>query len=182
MGHLLSQNLRDTRTELHLIELLAKGVPWKSPNNPGCCQDYKLLSTNWQQGPVPEDYTHTTHWTWRDGAGTYIESSPLCSCFFGIGRYSAGYQKKNVYTNATKPLICNAVLPENYAREMMAQSLWEWPTNIWFDFRPIPLMRKRNKKEGPDFSYVWWREGTVYMRETIAWGREIWESPEWTWP
>ena len=22
---------------LHLIELLAKVVPWKSPNNPGCC-------------------------------------------------------------------------------------------------------------------------------------------------
>jgi hypothetical protein len=32
---------------LHLIELLAKGVPWETPNKTGYCQDNnKLLSTN----------------------------------------------------------------------------------------------------------------------------------------
>jgi len=34
-----------TRIELHLIELLAKGVERESLNNP----DYRLLSINWQQ-------------------------------------------------------------------------------------------------------------------------------------
>lgn len=33
-------------TGLYLIELLAKGIPWASPNNSGCFQDSKLLSTN----------------------------------------------------------------------------------------------------------------------------------------
>lgn len=38
-----------TGVGLHLVELLAKGVLWESLNNPGFCQDYRLLSTNrWQ--------------------------------------------------------------------------------------------------------------------------------------
>jgi hypothetical protein len=44
--HLLSTNEASSGgMELPLIELLAKGVPWVPPNNPGCCQDYRLLST-----------------------------------------------------------------------------------------------------------------------------------------
>ena len=41
-GHFLSPNeASSTGNELHLIELLVKGVPWEPPNNPGCCQDYR---------------------------------------------------------------------------------------------------------------------------------------------
>lgn len=32
-------------TGLYSIDLLAKEVPWNSPNNPACCQDDTLLST-----------------------------------------------------------------------------------------------------------------------------------------
>lgn len=39
-GHLLSPNEASrTRTCLHSIELLAKGVPWISPNNLDRCHD-----------------------------------------------------------------------------------------------------------------------------------------------
>lgn len=47
-GHLLStKKSSNARTGLQPIELLVKGDPWKSPNNPGSCQDNRLLSTNW---------------------------------------------------------------------------------------------------------------------------------------
>lgn len=32
------------RIGLHLVELLAKEVPWKFPNNSSCCPKYWLLS------------------------------------------------------------------------------------------------------------------------------------------
>lgn len=35
-------------------------------------------------------------------------------------------------------MIYNAVWPATYARAMVAQSLWEKPTNIWFDLKPTP--------------------------------------------
>lgn len=80
---------------LHLIELLAKVVPQESSNYPGCCQDNKLLSTNWQ-GPTAEGNTYPTHWTWRTPAGAHIEVSSLCFSVFGTGKYSICFQKRNI--------------------------------------------------------------------------------------
>lgn len=77
----------------HLTEV-GITVTWKSPNNPGCCQDNKLLSTNCQQDPT-DDNTHITHWRWRIRAGVHKEPLPLCSSVFGMGRYSPGYQEKH---------------------------------------------------------------------------------------
>jgi hypothetical protein len=46
-GHLFSpSDASSTVTGLHPLELLAKEVSWKSPNNPGCCQHYRFFSTN----------------------------------------------------------------------------------------------------------------------------------------
>lgn len=37
-GQVLSPNEASSiGIELHIIELLAKGIPWESPNNPGYC-------------------------------------------------------------------------------------------------------------------------------------------------
>ena len=59
-GHLPAWNKASiTETGLHPIELLVKGVPQKSPNYPGCCQDNRFLSTHRQQGPTAEESTHT---------------------------------------------------------------------------------------------------------------------------
>lgn len=50
-GHLsLPNKLFIPETGLQLIELV-KVSPQKSPENPGCCQECNLLSTDWQQGP-----------------------------------------------------------------------------------------------------------------------------------
>ena len=43
---LLPNEASSTRNGLHLTEVLAKEVSWKSPNNSGYCQDYRVLSTN----------------------------------------------------------------------------------------------------------------------------------------
>lgn len=64
-----------TRSRLYLIELLAKKVQQELPNNPCCCQNYRLLSTNLWQGSIAEDNTYTAYWTWRSRAGSYIEPS-----------------------------------------------------------------------------------------------------------
>jgi hypothetical protein len=59
-----------------------------------------------------------------------------------MGSHSAGYShKRNISTNpATKTkktkqnkksfLISHAVLPAKYARAMVVQSLWEYPSNV----------------------------------------------------
>lgn len=48
-GHFLSPNEAPSPwIALHLIELLAKEVPWASPNNPGCYQDYMLFALHKQ--------------------------------------------------------------------------------------------------------------------------------------
>lgn len=57
--------------------------PLISRNNWECCQDYRLLSTNWQQGCIGEDNTFTTHWTQRSRAGNYVQLSLLYSSICG---------------------------------------------------------------------------------------------------
>lgn len=97
-----------------------------------------MFSTDFQQGPITEDNTYTSHWTWRCQDDAYIVPSPLHSSVFGTERQSAPYQKRNRNTNpAIDPWIDNGVLPSRYVSATVVQSSWELPTNIWFDFRPI---------------------------------------------
>lgn len=58
--------------------MIRQRVPWVTSKNTGCCQGYKLLSTDWQQDTFAEDTTYTTYWIWRSQAGTYIWPLPLC--------------------------------------------------------------------------------------------------------
>lgn len=49
--------------------------------------------------------------------------------------YSAHYQRRNVTSKpATNPLIYSGVLPARYGSTIVAQSFWQCPTNIWFDW------------------------------------------------
>jgi hypothetical protein len=43
---ILATKVSTTGTEWYSIELLAKGMPWKSPRNTDSCQDNELLSAN----------------------------------------------------------------------------------------------------------------------------------------
>lgn len=46
-GNLLSPDKAlGTGIGFYLIELLPKSALWEFPNKPGCCQDYRLLTTN----------------------------------------------------------------------------------------------------------------------------------------
>ena len=80
-GHLLLPDKASSgRTELYSIELLGKGVLWKSSHNSGCYYDKGFLpSANWLQEPKasltgePEVGSrrqyHTPHWTWSSWSG-----------------------------------------------------------------------------------------------------------------
>lgn len=99
-GHLLSLNKAfSTRIVLHLVELWAKGVSWKFPNNPGCCQDSGLLPTNRWQGPVAEDNPISLIGIEKLNTGACLQpSSPQHSHTFGTGRYSASHRKRSINT------------------------------------------------------------------------------------
>lgn len=60
------------RIGLYLIVSLVKGVPWDSPNNPGCCQDYRFALYKMTSRPHCED-TFTIYWTWKNWASAYTE-------------------------------------------------------------------------------------------------------------
>lgn len=65
-GHFLSLNeASSTGNGFYLVELLAKGVSWELPNNPGYCQGCGLLFTSCWQGRSAEDNTCVMLWTWR---------------------------------------------------------------------------------------------------------------------
>lgn len=108
---------------IYPIELLTEKVPWKYPNDPGCCQDNGCFSTNWEQSPIAKDNNiYTTHRTWRDGAGVYTEPSPQCSSVFDMEKSSASYQKRKTNPNlTTKLLICNLF----YLINIVGQSMIE---------------------------------------------------------
>lgn len=76
--------------------MLSKGVLWKSPNNPDCCQDKSLLSIDWHQGSITDDNTQTTHWTWRSQVGSYIDLSVLCCNVLSMRRYQKQSTKKEM--------------------------------------------------------------------------------------
>lgn len=80
-----------TRIILHLIELLTEG-PIEFPKQPSLCQNYMLLSTNWQQGLIVEDnslHNFVKVKSWNRCLHEALYGSIIC-----IGTYSAGSQIK----------------------------------------------------------------------------------------
>jgi hypothetical protein len=70
------------------------------------------------KAPLLKKVPSTTHETWSCQASTSIKPS-LFSSVFGLGRFCAVHQKRNINDNpATKPVIYNDVLPTKYARAM----------------------------------------------------------------
>ena len=80
-AHLLSPKAAsNTRTGLHLIEMLAKGIC----GNPQTIQEV-AETVGWATQADTK---------WRYGAGVYFEPSSLFPSIFGTGRHSACYQEK----------------------------------------------------------------------------------------
>lgn len=53
-----------------------------------------------------------------------------------IDGFSAGYEKRNQPND--KNLHLQSILLTRYADALAAQSMWKWPTNIYFKLSPIP--------------------------------------------
>ena len=133
-NHLLSPNeASSTGIGLYILDLLSKGVSWECPNNTGHCKDSRLFSRNWQKGPVAEHNTFTTHWTWRNWSGAYIEPLLLHASVFGTGSYSAHYQNRSVHWASHKPRDLQWCPTWKYARAMVAQILWDNLYLIWLE-------------------------------------------------
>lgn len=71
-----------TEIRLHLIEFLAKGVPWGNPQTSQAVADYRLLFTNWQQSPTTEGNIYKTieHGD-AESVATYSLHPSCCSIF-----------------------------------------------------------------------------------------------------
>lgn len=99
MVHFLSQNKSSgTRTGLYITGLLVKEVSWQCPVNPSHCQDYRLLFTNWGQGPIADD-TYTTHWKYRSQAVPIQTPSSIGSIILGTRQSSKFYQERKKIQN-----------------------------------------------------------------------------------
>lgn len=85
--HLSSYDDSSAKTRFHVLELLAKRVPWKNPRTQAFEKAFScLLQTD--RSVLLLKIT-----------GTYIESSLLCSSIYGAGRYSVDCQKRNANGN-----------------------------------------------------------------------------------
>lgn len=97
-----------TGTGVHSLVLLTERVPWKAPNNSDCCQDNRLLSTNWQQASLLKGTLTqlTDHGEVKD---CRCRTFTLYSIISDMERYSASSQRRSVKcTNpTTKPLFHN---------------------------------------------------------------------------
>lgn len=97
IGYLLSSDAFITKNRLHLIELMAKGVPWKHQTTqdidnaidcfPQSDDKALLLKT------VPVQLIEH-----KMSSFPYLEPSSLCANIFGTGRYSTHDQRGNVNT------------------------------------------------------------------------------------
>lgn len=89
-------------------------VPWESTNIRGCCQDYSQIE-------CLDLMLKITPTQLIDHGQVELEHIHLWS----------QYQKRKVNTKpAINPLIEGSVLPVRYTMTMVAQSLWEGPTDI----------------------------------------------------
>lgn len=93
---------------VHKIELLAKGTT----NNPGCINDYRLLSINRWQGPIAENNTHKNHQTLKWWAVCYTEPSSLLYSIFAIASLALYTlpKEKTKSKLSIKPVIYHGIL------------------------------------------------------------------------
>lgn len=123
---LLPSEVSSTGIGLHLFELLLKGIPSKSPNNPGYYLEYRLLSTNWEQSSITEGNTYTTHCALRCWTSAYIESSlSWFSVFVTRKKLCTLPKEKCKHQESYKPFGLVLSCLQDFARTIVAQVFWE---------------------------------------------------------
>lgn len=129
-----------------------------------------LLPENWQLGPLQR----TTSIQLIEGKDCQacMKPSPLCSSLLGAGKWLFRLPKeKHGQQHSLKPFNLQFILPARCALSMVAQKLWEWPTNVCLNLRPI------HKRE--PMPYAAWRPGNGewvtlwFWVESNKFGRKI---------
>lgn len=94
--HLLSKGKASSRgSRLHSIELLAKGIPWKFPNNPGYTLRQKGLSENCQQGvsrATPIQLMKKSNWCLHEPSPLHSSLFWYMEVFFILPKEKHGHQ------------------------------------------------------------------------------------------
>ena len=150
-GYLLLPNeASSTGIGLHLIELLAKGISWESPDVPGCCQDSKAALHKLTARPHG----------WRKNLHNPLDMEKLSwdlqSLHFYVpaalvtGRYSACHQKRhtNKHQASHKPFD-GQWDSERCARQWWHKAYGSNQPNSWFHLGPVP-----QKGPIPDMAWV----------------------------
>ena len=117
-NHFSPNEAFSTRIELHIIELLfkgnLKGIPKQTrllPRLQGIV--YKLMAR-----PITGDNLHNSLSLEKQ---RWCLHSHLCAIVYCTGRYSTGYQKRNINTySVTNPCIIISVQSAKYARTIVA--------------------------------------------------------------
>lgn len=129
---LLPHEASSTENRFQLIELLSEG-PIGIPTQSRFCQDNRLLSTNWQQGPIAEDSTYTTHWTWRSWPGVSV---CLCLCYWNV--LCKLSKAKCKHQSSLKPFDLQWYPDFKKCQCDSGTKLWLCPANISLNCRTTP--------------------------------------------
>ena len=137
--HFLSPNeASNSRTGLHLIELLANGV-MEIPKQSRLLLRQQVVFQKFTAGPhCCRPHSHNSL-NMENSSGCLHEAFTSLFQFLGTGRYSEHNQGRNMNTKPShKTFDLQCVLPMRCARIMVAQNLQEQPTNVSSDLRPTP--------------------------------------------
>ena len=100
IGYLLPSDASITKNRLHLIELMAKGVPWKYKTTQDI--DKAIDSFPQSEGKVLLLKTAPVQLIEHKTSNfPYLKPSSLCANIFGTGRFSTHDQRRNV--NISQP-------------------------------------------------------------------------------
>lgn len=81
---------------------------------------------------------YKAHWRWRGAAGECMEPSTLHLSLCGVRKYSAVTKGEMWTSTHLQNYDLRSILPTVYAWAMLAQILWEWTINFWFNLRSTP--------------------------------------------
>ena len=121
------------------IELLAKGIPWKSPNAPRMLRKQKstlnkLTVGTHCQGKHPHISSNLEKLNWCP----HVTFNPVF-LFSLVWKSTLQATETQTWTPTQSQNLQPTICPDTkYVRTMVAQNFCKKPTNVWFDLRPTP--------------------------------------------
>lgn len=108
------------------------GQGTRTPKSPRLLPRLLVALRKLAKVPLLKTTLRQLNWMWRSVALTPTDQHP------STGRFSACYQRRTGNSSpATNLLICENDLLTRCAGAIEAWSLWESPTDTWFELRPL---------------------------------------------